>query len=86
MSQLATKRKPCYTLGPLYFRLRRVSLAEYILLLRALFSLLLQMARCIMDIASTFCIPRWATTRIKGMVAPYVSPDAFVGLDYQLVL
>jgi hypothetical protein len=44
------------------------------------------MARYIMDIASTVCILRWATTRIKGMVAPYISPDAFVGLDYQLAL
>jgi hypothetical protein len=70
----------------LYFSLRRVSLAEYLLVLRALFLLLLHMARCIMNIASTACILRWATTRTKGMVALYVLSDAFVGPDYHLTL
>jgi hypothetical protein len=86
MSQLATKIKPCIHLGVTFFYLRRVNLVEYILVLRVLFSLLLQMARCTMGIASTVCIPRWATTRTKGMVAPYVLPDAFVGHDSQLAL
>jgi hypothetical protein len=40
-----------------------VSLAEYLLVLRALFSLLLQMVRCTMGIASTVCTRRWVTTR-----------------------
>jgi hypothetical protein len=41
----------------------QVSLAEYLLVLRALFPLLLQMVRCIMGIASTVYTRRWATTR-----------------------
>jgi hypothetical protein len=80
------KESLAYTLVSFYFHLRRVSLAEYILVLRALFLLLLQMARCIMDIASTVCIPRWATIRTKGIVALYVLPDAFVEHDYYLAL
>jgi hypothetical protein len=80
------KESLAYSLVSLYFRLGRVSLAEYILVLRALFSLLLQMVRCTMDIASTVCIPRWTTIRTKGMVAPYVLSDAFVGHDYCLAL
>jgi hypothetical protein len=43
-----------------------VSLAEYLLVLRVLFPLLLQMVRCTMVIAPTVCIRRWATTRTKG--------------------
>jgi hypothetical protein len=50
----------------LYFSLRRVSLAEYLLVLRALFPLLLHMVRCIMNIVSTACILRWATTRTRA--------------------
>jgi hypothetical protein len=50
----------------LYFSLRRVSLAEYFLVLRTLFPLLLQMVRCTTVIASTACTMRWATTRTKG--------------------
>jgi hypothetical protein len=46
--------------------LRRVSLAEYPLVLRALFPLLLQMVKCTMAIALTACTRRWATTRTKG--------------------
>jgi hypothetical protein len=80
------KESLAYTLVSLYFRLRPVSLAEYILILRALFPLLLQMVRCTMDIASTVCILRWATTRTKGVVIPYVSSTAFVGLDHYLAL
>jgi hypothetical protein len=76
------KESLAYTLMSFYFRLRRVSLVEYILVLMALFLLLLQMTRCIMDIASIVCISRWATIRTRGMVAPYVLPDAFVGHDY----
>jgi hypothetical protein len=80
------KESLAYSLVSLYFSLRRVSLAEYFLILRELFPLLLQMVRCTTDIASTACTLRWATTRIKGMVTPYVLPDAFVGHDYLLVL
>ena len=49
-----------------YFGLRRVSLAEYILVLRALFPLLLQMVKCTTAIALTACIRRWVTTWTKG--------------------
>ena len=49
-----------------YFGLRRVSLAEYLLVLRALFPLLLQMVKCTTAIALTACIRRWVTTRTKG--------------------
>jgi hypothetical protein len=80
------KESLAYFLVSLYFSLRRVSLAEYLLVLRALFSLLLQMVRCTMDIASIVCILRWATTRTKGMVAPYILSDVFVGHDYHLTL
>jgi hypothetical protein len=71
-----------YSLVSLYFSLRRVSLAEYFLVLRALFLLLLQMVRCTTIIASTAYTLRWVTTRTKGVVTPYVLPDAFVGPDY----
>jgi hypothetical protein len=80
------KESLAYSLVLLYFSLRRVSLTEYFLILRALFPLLLQMARCITDIASTACTLQWATTRTKGMVTPYFLPDAFVGPDYLLAL
>jgi hypothetical protein len=80
------KESLAYPLVSLYFSLRRVSLAKYLLILRALFPLLLQIVRCTMDIASTACILRWATTRTKGIVAPYVLPDAFVRHDYHLAL
>jgi hypothetical protein len=80
------KENLAYSLVSLYFSLRWVSLAKYFLILRTLFSLLLQMARCILGIASTDCTLRWATARTKGMVAPYVLLDAFVGYDYLLAL
>jgi hypothetical protein len=87
MSQLVHQNKSlAYSLVSLYFSLRRVSLAEYFLVLRALFPLLLQMARYTMVIASTACTLRWATIRSKGMVAPCVLPDTFVGHDYHLAL
>jgi hypothetical protein len=79
------KESLAYSLMSLYFSLRWVSLADYFLVLRALFSLL-QMVRCTMVITSTACTLRWATTRTKGMVAPYILPDAFVGRDYLLAL
>jgi hypothetical protein len=44
------------------------------------------MGRCIMATISTTCILRWVMIRTKGMVAPYVLPDAFVGHDYYLAL
>jgi hypothetical protein len=75
-----------YSLVSLYFSLRRVSLAEYLLVLRALFPLLLQMVRCIMVTASTVSTQRWATTRTKGVVIPYVSSTAIVGFDLYLAL
>jgi hypothetical protein len=80
------KESLAYSLVSFYFGLRRVSLVEYFLVLRALFPLLLQMVRCITDIASTACILRWVTTRTKGMVTPYILPNAFVGNDYLLAL
>jgi hypothetical protein len=43
----------------------RVSLAEYLLVLRALFPLL-QMVRCTMGIASTVSTRRWTITRTKS--------------------
>jgi hypothetical protein len=50
------KESLAYSLMSLYFSLIRVSLTEYLHVLRVLFLLLLQMARCTMDIASTVCI------------------------------
>jgi hypothetical protein len=85
-SASSIKESLAYSLVSLYFSLRRVSLVEYFLVLRALFSLLLQMVRCTTVIASTACILRWATTRTKGMIAPYILSDAFVGNDYRLAL
>jgi hypothetical protein len=53
----------------------RVSLAEYLLVLRALFPLLLQMVRCTMGIASIVCTQRWATTRTNDNGhSVYLSP------------
>jgi hypothetical protein len=80
------KESLAYSLVSLYFSLRRVSLAEYFLILRVLFPLLLQMVRCTTVIASIAYTLRWTTTRTKGMVAPYVLSDAFVGDDYLLAL
>jgi hypothetical protein len=80
------KESVAYFLVSLYFSLRRVSLAEYFLILRALFPLLLQIDRCTMVIASTAYTLRCATTQTKGMIAPYVLPDAFVGNDCLLAL
>jgi hypothetical protein len=47
------KESLAYSLVLFYFSLRQVSLAEYFLVLRALFPLLLQMVRCTTVIAST---------------------------------
>jgi hypothetical protein len=80
------KESLAYSLVSHYFGLRQVSLAEYFLVLRALFPLLLQMVRCITTIASTVYILGWVTTRTKGRVTPYVLPNAFVGNDYILTL
>jgi hypothetical protein len=60
------KESLAYSLVSLCFGLRRVSLAEYFLILRVLFPLLLQMIRCTTGIASTVCTRRWTTTRTKG--------------------
>jgi hypothetical protein len=46
----------------------------------------IDLARCITVIASTARTLRWATTRTKGMVVPYVLFDAFVGNDSLLAL
>jgi hypothetical protein len=80
------KENLAYSLVSFYFSLRRVSLAKYFLVLRALFLLLLQMVRCTTVIASTACTLRWATTGTKGMVALHVLSDAFVENDYLLAL
>jgi hypothetical protein len=79
------KESLAYSLVSLYFSLRRVSLAKYLLVLRVC-PHLLQMGRCTMVVVSTVCILRWVMTRTKGMVAPYVLSDTFVGHDYQLAL
>jgi hypothetical protein len=55
-----------YSLVSFISGLWRVSLAEYLLVLRALFLLLLQMVRCTMGIASTVYTRRWVTTRTNG--------------------
>jgi hypothetical protein len=60
------KESLAYYLVLFCFSLRRVSLVKYILVLRALFPLLLQMVRCTTGIASTTCTRRWATIRTKG--------------------
>jgi hypothetical protein len=51
-SASSLKESLVYSLVSLYFGLIRLSLAEYFLVLRALFSLLLQMVRCTTAIAS----------------------------------
>ena len=87
MSQASPlKESLTYSLVSLYFYLSRVSLAKYILVLRALFPLLLQMVRCTMVTTSTVSTQRWVTTRAKGMVIPYVLSTAFVGLDHYMAL
>jgi hypothetical protein len=55
-----------YSLVSFIFGLRRVSLAEYLLVLRALFPLLLQMVKCTTATILTVCIQRWVTTRTTG--------------------
>jgi hypothetical protein len=64
------KESLAYSLVLLYFSLRRVSIAEYLLILRVC-PHLLQMGRCTMATVSTACILRWVVTRTKGMVADY---------------
>jgi hypothetical protein len=61
-----TKESLACSLVSLISGLRWVSLAEYLLVLRALFPLLLQMVKCTTAIALTACIRRWVTTRTKG--------------------
>jgi hypothetical protein len=61
-----TKESLACSLVSLIFGLRQVSLAEYLLVLRALFPLLLQMVKCTTATAWTACIQRWVTTRTKG--------------------
>ena len=69
----------------LYFRLCRVSLAEYLLVLRVLFPLVAD-GQIITATISTAFIRRWVMLRTMGMVIPYVSSNAFVGDDHQLAL
>jgi hypothetical protein len=57
-----------------------VSLAEYLLVLRALFPLLLQMVRCTMGIASTVCTRRWVTTRTNDSGHSVYLIPCFCGL------
>jgi hypothetical protein len=52
-SAIPLKESLAYSLVSFYFSLRWISLAEYFLVLRALFPLLLQMVRCTTGIAST---------------------------------
>jgi hypothetical protein len=86
MSQLVHKKKALHTPWCHFIlSLKRVSLAEYFLVLRILFPLL-KMVRCATVIASTAYTLRWVTTRTRGMVAPYVLPDAFVEHDNLLTL
>jgi hypothetical protein len=80
------KESLAYFLVSLYFSLRRISLAEYFLILKALFSLLLQMVRCNMIIASTACTRQRATTRTKGNGRSVCLIYAFMGNDYLLTL
>jgi hypothetical protein len=69
-----TKESLACSLVSLIFGLRWVSLAEYLLVLRALFPLLLQMVKCTMATALTACIQRWATTRDQGHWSLRISP------------
>jgi hypothetical protein len=62
----STKQSLACSLVSFISDLRWVSLAEYLLVLRALFPLLLQMVKCTTAIALTACIRRWATTMTKG--------------------
>jgi hypothetical protein len=58
-------RKPCMILGVFYFPFRRVSLAEYILVVRV-YSLLLQMTCFIRASARLASTPRVMRTRSLG--------------------
>ena len=58
----------------------QMSLAEYILVLRV-YPTLLQMARCLLAIASTASTPLWMKSRTIGMVVIYLIYVAFVGGD-----
>jgi hypothetical protein len=69
-----------YSLVSFFSGLWWVSLAEYLLILRALFSLLLQMVRCTMSIASTVCTRWWATTRTNGNGHSFHLIPCFCGL------
>jgi hypothetical protein len=69
-----------YSLVSFISSLWRVSLAEYLLVLRALFPLLLQMVRCTMVIASTVYIRRWTTTSTKGNGHSVCLLSCFCGL------
>ena len=84
MSQLPYY-KAFIILGVIYFRLCRVSLAEYLLVLRVLFPLVADG-----QMYYGYCINclylRWVMLRTMGMVVPYVSSDAFVGDDHSLAL
>ena len=61
----------------------RVSLAEYLLVLRVLF-LLLQIMLCITATARTALLLQWMRNRTMGMVIRYIIPPcAFVGDDYE---
>jgi hypothetical protein len=72
-------RKPYMILGVSYFLFRRVSLAEYILVLRV-YSLLLQMTCFIRASARTASTPRVMRTRSLGRDRLLVTfLNAFVG-------
>jgi hypothetical protein len=81
-----TKESLACSLVSLISGLRWLSLAEYLLVFRALFSLLLQMVKCTMTIALTACIDDRRQLGPRAMVTLYLSSDAFVGDDYLLAL
>jgi hypothetical protein len=79
MSASSTLRKPCIILGVFYFTFRRVSLAEYIPVLRV-YSFLLQMTcfiRASARTASTLWVMRTRSLRHDHLLVTYL--NAFVG-------
>jgi hypothetical protein len=66
MSRLPHYKALHDSLVSFYFWLCQVSLAEYLLVLRVLFSHLLQMGRCTTAIVSTAFTLRWVMLRTMG--------------------
>jgi hypothetical protein len=86
MSQLPYYKALHDSLVSLYFWLCRVSLAEYLLVLRVLFPIccrwtdILRLLYQLSLSCNGCCLGPWA------VVVPYVSSNAFVGDDHQLAL